>query len=154
MDVVGLYPHIPHSEALKALRLAMEKAEGDMPVDDLVSLAKLVLENNFFELDENEFRQRLGTAIGTKFGLLASLRPWVRVCFLDNVFMIRLHGEDKLNDFLAKLNSFHESIKFTWKIGLQEIAFLDVWITKVNSVFHTDVYSKPTKDVHHAVFEF
>ena len=32
-----------------------------MPVDDLVSLAKLVLENNFFEFDENE------TAIGTKF---------------------------------------------------------------------------------------
>ena len=47
MDVVGLYPHIPHSEGLEALRLAMNKA-GDMPVDDLVSLAKLVSENNFF----------------------------------------------------------------------------------------------------------
>ena len=67
MDVVGLYPHIPHSEGLEALRLAMNKAEGDMPVDDLVSLAKLVLENNFFEFDENVFRQKLGTAIGTKF---------------------------------------------------------------------------------------
>ena len=61
MDVVGLYPHISHSEDLEVLRLAMNKAEGDMPVDDLVSLAKLVLENNFFEFDENE------TAIGIKF---------------------------------------------------------------------------------------
>ena len=61
--------------------------------------------------------------------------------------MIWLHGEDELNDFLAKLNSFHESIKFTWEIGLQEVAFLDVWITKVNGAFHTDVYSKST-DAH------
>jgi hypothetical protein len=64
---VGLYPHIPHSEGLEALRLAMNKAEKDLPVDDLISLAKLVLENNFFEFDENMFRQKLGTAIGTKF---------------------------------------------------------------------------------------
>ena len=55
MDVVGLYPHIPHSEGLEALRLAMNKAEKDLPVDDLISLAKLVLENNFFEFDENMF---------------------------------------------------------------------------------------------------
>ena len=67
MDVVGLYPHIPHSEGLEALRLAVNKAQGDMPVDDLVSLAKLVLENKFFEFDENVFRQKLGTAIGTEF---------------------------------------------------------------------------------------
>ncbi|CAB4020512.1 Hypothetical predicted protein, partial [Paramuricea clavata] len=31
MDVVGLYPHIPHSEGLEALRLAMNKAEKDLP---------------------------------------------------------------------------------------------------------------------------
>ena len=27
---------------------------------------------------------------------------------------------------------------------MQEIAFLDMWITKVNGAFHTDVYSKST----------
>ena len=41
MDIVGLYLHIPHSELVEALRSTMNKAEGDMPVDDLVSLAKL-----------------------------------------------------------------------------------------------------------------
>ena len=66
MDVVGLYAHISQSEDLEALRLAFNKAEGNIPVDDLVSLAKLVFENNFFEFDENVFRQKLGTAIGTK----------------------------------------------------------------------------------------
>ena len=60
IDVVGLYPHTPHSEGLEALRLALNKAEGNIPVDDLVSLAKLVLENNFFEFDESVFRQKTG----------------------------------------------------------------------------------------------
>ena len=40
---------------------------GAIPVEDLVSLARLVLENNYFEFDEKIFRQKLGTAIGTKF---------------------------------------------------------------------------------------
>ena len=30
MDVVGLYPHIPHSEGLEALRLTLNKAEGNI----------------------------------------------------------------------------------------------------------------------------
>ena len=108
------------------------------------------------------FRQKLGAVIGTKFACCfanifigyfeerfldsCELKPWVWWRFWDDVFMIWLYGEDELKDFLAKLNSFHESIKFTWEIGLQEIAFLDVWITKVNGTFHTDVYSKPTDE--------
>ena len=45
--MVGLYPHIPHDEGLDLLRWAMENSDGEMPVDSLVSLAKLVLENNY-----------------------------------------------------------------------------------------------------------
>ena len=118
MDVVGLCPHIPHSEGLEALRLALNKAEGNIPVDDLVSHAKLVLENNFFEFVENVFRQKLGAAIGTKFALgfaniftgyfeerfldSCELKTWVWSRFLDAVFMIWLHGGDELSNFLAK----------------------------------------------------
>ena len=48
---------------------------------------------------------------------------------------------------MAGMNSIHENIRFTWEIGLREIAFPDVRITKVNGGFHTEVYSKPT-DAH------
>ena len=65
--MVGLYPHIPHHEGLDSLQLAMENSDGEMPVDSLVSLAKLVLENKYFEFEDTVFRQKLGTAIGTKF---------------------------------------------------------------------------------------
>ena len=67
IDVVGLYPHIPHGEGLEALTRAFDNDESKLPVDELISLARLVLENNYFEFDEKIFRQKLGTAIGTKF---------------------------------------------------------------------------------------
>jgi hypothetical protein len=67
IDVIGLYPHIPQGEGLEALLGAFNRAKWELPVEDLVSLTKLVLENNYFEFDEKIFRQKLGTAIGTKF---------------------------------------------------------------------------------------
>ena len=38
-----------------------------MATDTLVGLASLVLENNYFEFNDRFHRQKLGTAIGTKF---------------------------------------------------------------------------------------
>ena len=48
IDVVGLYPHIPHCEGLETLRKATEKGNPKVPVENLYNLAKLVLENNYF----------------------------------------------------------------------------------------------------------
>ena len=75
------------------------------------------------------------------------LRPWLWWRFLDDDFMIWLHGEKELNDFLARLNSFRKSIKFTWESSSEGISFLDVRVIKVNGAFQTDVFSKPT-DAH------
>ena len=118
--MVGLYPHIPHGEGSGALARAFDNAERELSVQKLISLARLVLENNYFEFDEKIFRQKLGTAIGTKFaprfanifmGYLeekflptCKLRPWVWWRFLDDVFMIWLHSEEELNLFLSRLN--------------------------------------------------
>ena len=46
------------------------------------------------------------------------------------------------------MNSFHETIKFTWDIGYKEISFLDVRVLIEDGLFRTDVYSKST-DGHH-----
>ena len=35
--------------------------------DTLMELAEVVLKNNIFEFDENTFKQKRGTAMGTKF---------------------------------------------------------------------------------------
>ena len=74
VDVVGLYPSIPHGEGLDAVREALDRRENpDVATDTLAGLASLVLENNYFEFNDKFYRQKLSTAIGTLY--LSSLRP-------------------------------------------------------------------------------
>ena len=67
IDVVGLYPNIPHDDGLAALRNVLEKRE-EKPIstNTLVELTECVLKNNIFEHNESYFKQVQGTAIGTK----------------------------------------------------------------------------------------
>ena len=68
MDVVGLYPNIPHGEGLASLRRFLETRDNkQISSDTLTELAEVVLKNNIFEFDEKTFKQKRGTAIGTKF---------------------------------------------------------------------------------------
>ena len=90
VDVVGLYPSIPHGEGLEA---------------------SLVLDNNYFEFNDKIYRQKLGTAIGIKFApayanlfmtlLEESLvdtsveKPLIWMRYIDDIFFIWIHGEAK-----------------------------------------------------------
>ena len=66
-DVVQLYPFISHKLGLKALEKALDKGESkQISTDDLIKLAKSVLQNNFFHFN-GEVKQKIsGTAIGTR----------------------------------------------------------------------------------------
>ena len=67
IDVVGLYPSIPHDEGLAALRKALDKRTSkSVSTDPLCELTEIVLKNNIFEFNEKTCRQLRGTAIGTK----------------------------------------------------------------------------------------
>ena len=68
MDLVGLYPNIPHREGLASLDKFLETTENkQISSDTLAELAEIVLKNNIFEFDEKTFKQKRGTVIGTKF---------------------------------------------------------------------------------------
>ena len=60
---MGLYPHIPHCEGLEALKKAINDGEVEIPSEHLLNLAKLILDNNYFDFDERVYRQKLGAAI-------------------------------------------------------------------------------------------
>eukprot|EP00795_Rhopilema_esculentum_P016113 gene16113-biopygen5453 len=143
VDVVGLYPSIPHGEGLEAIREVLDRRENpNVATDTLVGLASLVLESNYFEFNDKFYRQKLGTAIGTKFapayanlfmtGLEERLlkesvdTPIVWMRFIDDVFFIWTHGEEKLETFINFLNSSHDTIKFTGEHSRESISFLDV----------------------------
>ena len=67
MDVVGLYPHIPHEEGLEALKGALDSREDKaVSTESLTEQAQIVLKNNCFEFSGKFYQQLQGTAIGTK----------------------------------------------------------------------------------------
>ena len=82
VDVVGLYPNIPHEEGLSALRKRLDnRMEKYISSDTLCDLAEVVLKNNFFKFGKKSLKQQRGTAIGTKFAPPYSI-----------LFMVELEG--------------------------------------------------------------
>ena len=66
IDVVGLYPNIPHAEALKCMEEALKtRTDKSVSTKVLIELMELVLKYNIFEFNKKLFIQLIGTAIGT-----------------------------------------------------------------------------------------
>ena len=67
IDVVGLYPNIPHDEGLAFLKDFLDsRVDKQVTTDTLTELTELVLKNNIFEFSDKTYKQIRGTAIGTK----------------------------------------------------------------------------------------
>ena len=112
MDVVGLYPNIPHEEGLSALRKRLETRKENYVSTDTIDLAEVVLKNNIFTFGKNKLKQKRGTAFGTKFAppystlLMAELeeeiikesgyKPYLWWRYIDDIFFLWEHGENKL----------------------------------------------------------
>ena len=129
----------------------------------LVELAEVVLKNNVFTLGKKTLKKLRGTAIGTKFAppysilFMAELEEeilrevmlksylWWR--YLDDVFFIWKHGEEKLKEFIGVLNKKHPTIKFTAEWSKTQTNILDVTVSLENGKIKTDLYVKPT-DTH------
>ena len=168
VDVVGLYPHIPHDEGLQAVKEALlawdsnldeGKKLGDLK-NDIVDFTEIVLKNSNFEFDGKHFVQKLGTAIGTRMApsyanifmdklerqlvTQAQTKPHTWWRYIDDIFIIWTEGEGSLRDFIDYLNSAHRTIKFTSKWSYKEVEFLDVKVINDSGKLETDVYIKPT----------
>ena len=138
-----------------------------LPVDSILNLIRLVLENNHFQFNNDNYLQKMGTAMGSPMapayaslfmGKLEqdfiqnrSLGPSTWMRFLDDTFMVWDHSLESLHSFIDALNSFHPSIKFTYSISTKKVNFLDVIVSKSENLdFVTDVYVKST-NVHQYV---
>ena len=147
IDVVGLYPNIPHEDGLVAMRKALDEREDKtVSTDSLIELTECVLKNNIFEHNTSFYKQLRGTAIGTKmappYAILfmgdleekilkdCDKKPLTWWRYIDDVFMLWQHGEKELENFLEFLNCYHPTIKFTADYSREEIHFLDVSVRK------------------------
>ena len=160
VDVVGLYPNIPH-EGLSALRKRLNnRKEKYISTDRLCDLAGVVLKNNIFKFSKKIFKQKRGTAIGTKFAppysilFMAELeeailkeadfKPYLWWRCIDDIFFFWEHGEEKLRSFINDINKNHPTIKFTAEWLKTSINFLDVMVSITEGIIETGLYVKPT----------
>ena len=160
-DVEGLYPSIPHELGLKVLEEALEKRDSiQISTSGLVKMAKFVLQNNYFGFNGDTKQQISGATIGTKFAppyacmfmdqvelefLKTQIhQPLVWFRFIDDIFFIWTHGEDKLEQFLVDFNKFHPSLKFTHEPSSKNVKFLHVDVKFLNGPIITDLHIKAT----------
>ena len=86
-----------------------------------------------------------------RFQQNCNFKPLVWWRYIDDIFLLWHHGEEKLKEFLYILNRYHPSIKFTSKCSRERIDFLDVEIIKEGNQLLTDVFVKSidTHQYHH-----
>ena len=168
VDVVGLYPSIPHA-GLEALRKALYNGQNkNIFTDEPTKMAEFVLKKNYFEFNGKVKKEISGTAIGTKFAPLyvcifmdqveieflktQKHKPLVWFRYIDDVFFIWTHGEEKPNSFLEDLNKCHPNIKFSHETNKENFHFLDLNVRLSDGNISTDLYVKPTdKPIHRLI---
>ena len=72
------------------------------------------------------------------------LKPYLWWRYIDDIFFLWEHGEEKLKGFIEHLNEKHPTIKFTAEWSKTSINFLDVTVSLVGRNITTDLYVKPT----------
>ena len=127
-------------------------------------MADIVLKNNYFHFLDKTFKQKPGTAVGTKFAPPYSifffmtdlekrflsdigLKPYIWWRYIDYIFLIWKHGEESLKLFLEEINNIHPTIKFTADTSDCSVNFAGVKVLLKDGKIITDLYVKPT-DTH------
>ncbi|XP_078374508.1 uncharacterized protein LOC144658057 [Oculina patagonica] len=161
LDVSSLYTNIPTNEGINACRRVLDqRTDKSIPTEKLCDLMRIILTMNNFVFNGEHFIQQHGTAMGTRMApAFANLfmgdferkalegytdKPLLWFRYIDDILMFWTHGNEKLDDFIAYLNSIHPTIKFTSERSTTSIYFLDVNIQLENGKIETDLHCKPT----------
>jgi hypothetical protein len=161
IDVKALYTNIPHLQGIQASISALQQNPPELPIHVLEMLMWFILRNNYFEFNGLHFHQLQGTAMGTAMApsyanlFMAELesnllgryhyKPHLWLRFIDDIFMIWLHSEKELLNFIDWLNQQHSTIKFTSTHSMGQVNYLDLTVYKTsNGTLKTKTFHKPT----------
>ena len=64
--------------------------------------------------------------------------------YIQDVFFIWTHCEEKLPSFLNDFNNYHPNTKFTHEYNKEHIPFLDLKVKLSGNKLSTDLYIKST----------
>jgi hypothetical protein len=148
--IMSLFTKVPIRETMDLLGRHFE--------EDVLGLFRHVLTTSYFNCNGQFYGQTDGMAMGSPLSHVianyymedyekaalesAPLKPrcWFR--YVDDTFVIWLHGSDKPKDFLHHLNGIHQSIQFTMETESEgHLPFLDL-----------DIYRRPDGSLRHKVY--
>jgi hypothetical protein len=159
-DVVSLFPSIPLDLALVCLdEYFVELKLGVRRRNTYLNIAKTCMENTCFQFRDNFYKQLKGLSMGNPLSpFLANVfmssmerklssstifpRVWHR--YVDNIIVVI--QQDKMNDTLNFINSYHPTINFTPEFEIEgSLPFLEL---KINRDYDTGglsfkIYRKP-----------
>lgn len=159
IDVESLYTNIPHTAGLDACRhfLNLRPPHSQPSTNFILSLISFILTLNNFKFQNQNYLQIKGTAMGTRMapsfanlfmGLLErsflnsqTLKPFIWLRFIDDIFLLWQHGNESLSTFLNNLNSF-SNLNFTWTTSQDSITFLDVDVFMNHNLLNTKIHVK------------
>ena len=112
--------------------------------DTLCDLAKVVLKNNIFKFGKKILKQKRGTAIGLEFAppyiilfmtkleeeilWKAEFKLYLWWRYIEDIFFLWEHGEEKLKSFIDNINKMHPTIKFSVDWSKTSIYFFDATV--------------------------
>ena len=176
MDVSSLYTNIPQEEGMNIVCKAYEKFHKHntpIPTHYLREMLGLILNENSFQFNGENFLQTHGTAMGTKMAVsfanifMAEIetkliqqsdtkpREWKR--YIDDVFSLWDCDRKNVERFIYQANKFHPTIKFTAEISENKITFLDTTVFKgerftKDSILDINTHYKPTETFQYTHF--
>ena len=163
-DVTSLYTNIPLNETISiAVDKIFEAQHSNIKIskDELRRLFQFATSGTHFQFNGKIYDQVDGVSMGNPLApTLANLfmgyheENWLRSNEAKNIFFYNRYVDDifclvksekEAEDFLAFLNTRHDNIKFTMeKEDNGKLPFLDISIEKLNEMFVTSVYKKPS----------
>lgn len=160
MDIASLYTNIPTEEGIAAVSRAFLKHKDPKRPDlSILSVLRLLLENNDFVFYGKRYVQVHGTAMGGAYGASYAnifLTEWERkVCdypkqpllwlrYIDDIFGVWPYDNEQLFSFSDFVNSLHPRIKVTLSSSLSAIRFLDLEFYRSGDRVLNRVGFKPT----------
>ena len=169
LDIVNLFTNIPIETTLNIIR---EKLESDvslttrtnLPISEIISMVKFIMENNYFKFDEKIYKQKTGAPMGCNLSpvlgdaLVSRIfeqaisgfkyKNNLKICryYVDDSFIIiNSRYVDSFYNYINDIGKSLGNIKFTIeKESNNSLSFLDVKLTRFDNKIETSVYRKPT----------
>ena len=71
-------------------------------------------------------------------------QPLVWFRYIDDIFFIWTHGQEKLEGFLDNFNKFHPNLRFTHEYSRKHVTFLDLDVKIIDQKIFSNLHIKAT----------